>query len=347
MEMLHKLLNEYPIPSSADLLMAAPKIEVQIALALIHTFIWYILINEIFVPILVLIISNLKTKKRFLAMNRKTFKKAIQWDIGDDEDEQMLAVARIDAAMMQHLVCATLLFPSAFGFGYLFPDGVASAMACQALLCELGWEISDTLLRIYEIIFGGERGRKMNPLSLMMTLMAHHTAAFLIVIPMNIYYPNYSLFHEGICVIEFGIFVVFSCQQHGFTLDINTQEGLTRMKILCTIVFVNVLWSRVIRYAYVWASTLMMAYEDENWLVLKCMATPTICLTLFNLVVLKDSTDRFMKFAFMQIKKGPETYIKKIDDIKELVKKNGSSDSKLKSRKRIPSASAEDIFTDY
>ena len=351
MEVLREFLNDYPIPSTSDLLMAAPRAEVQIILALIHTCVWYFLINEIFVPIGILIFSNLKTKKRFLHFNRQTMKKAIGWDIGDDENEQMLAIARIDAAMMQHLVGAILSFPSGFGFSSMLPAGVASAMACQANLCELGWEISDTLLRIYEIIFGGEKGRRMNPPSLMMTLMAHHTAAFLVAIPMNIHYPNNSLFHEGVCIVEFGIFVVFMCQQYGFTLDINTREGLTKMKISCTIVFVTVVWSRVIRYAYVWTSTLILAYEDGNWFVLKCMAAPTIFLTLFNLVVLKDATQKFLKFAFMDSKKGSKGYIegtfKKIDDIKELVKKTGSSDSQIRSRKLITGASAEDIFVDY
>merc|ERR1739844_762038 len=114
-------------------------LDVQITLAIIHACIWFYLINKIFVPIIVWIISNLKTKERFISLNRQVFKKAIGWDIGEDENEAKLAIARIDAAMVQPLEAAILSFPSGFGFGHLFPPGVASAMAAQANLCELGW----------------------------------------------------------------------------------------------------------------------------------------------------------------------------------------------------------------
>ena len=305
-EITRNLPHGYAIPSVSDLLMAKPTADVQITLAIIHACIWFYLINKIFVPIIVFIISNLKTKERFIYFNRQLFKKAIGWDIGEDENEAKLAIARIDAAMVQHLAGAILSFPSGFGFGHLFPPGVASAMAAQANLCELGWEIEDTLMRIYEIIFGGERGRKLNPPSLMLTLMAHHTAAFLVAIPMNMYYPDLSIFHEGVCIVQFGIAINFLCQKYGFTLDVASKSDLFKMKILNMIVFVTVIWSRLIRYAWIWTITLFTAYQDENYFLLKCMAAPTIFLSLFNVIVVKDATQKFLKFWNMDTGNTPK-----------------------------------------
>ena len=305
-EITRNLPHGYAIPSVSDLLMAKPTVDVQIALAIIHTFIWFYLINKIFVPIIFWIYHNMKSKQRFLYFNRRLFKKAIGWDIGGDENEQKLAIARIDAAMVQHLVGAILCFPSGFGFGHFLPAGVATAMACQANLCELGWEIEDTLMRFYEIIFGGERGRKLNPPSLMLTLMAHHTAAFFVAIPMNMYYPDLSIFHEGVCIVQFGIAINFLCQKYGFTLDVANKSDLFKMKILNMIVFVTVIWSRLIRYAWIWTITLFTAYQDENYFLLKCMAAPTIFLSLFNVIVVKDATQKFLKFWNMDTGNTPK-----------------------------------------
>jgi len=299
MEITRNLPYGYAIPSVSDLLMAKPTADVQITLAIIHSFIWFYLINKIFVPIIFWIYHNMKSKQRFLYFNRRLFKKAIGWDIGGDENEQKLAIARIDAAMVQHLVGAILCFPSGFGFGHLLPTGVATAMACQANLCELGWEIEDTLMRIYEIIFGGERGRKFNPPSLMLTLVAHHTAAWCMAIPINMYYPNCTLQHEGLCILQFGVALNFLCQKYGFTLDVANKRDLIKMKILCTIVFVTVIWTRLFRYTYIGITMLVMAYTDENFLLFKLMLVPTIFLSLFNVIVVKDATKKFLKFWSM------------------------------------------------
>ena len=73
-----------------------------------------------------------------------------------------------------------MFFLSVTGIG--FKGNVASILAYHAALSEMGWEIQDLLSRSYEIIFRGERGRKLNPLSMMLVLIAHHSAASIAVI---------------------------------------------------------------------------------------------------------------------------------------------------------------------
>ena len=58
-----------------DLLQATPKLEIQLKLAAIHTVVSYFFINHVLVPMAVTMISNLKSKKRFIHFNRVLFKR--------------------------------------------------------------------------------------------------------------------------------------------------------------------------------------------------------------------------------------------------------------------------------
>merc|ERR1739848_645192 len=56
-------------------------------------------------------------------------------------------------------------------------------MANHGALCEIGTEVQDVLLRIYELSFGGEKGRKKTPISLWIATIAHHSVACCLVLP--------------------------------------------------------------------------------------------------------------------------------------------------------------------
>ena len=316
------------MPSLSEMLMAAPKLDVQITLAILHTILWYFLINHMFIPITIWVINNLENKKRFIYFNRLTFKKIIGWDLGDNEEEQILAISRIDAAFLQHLVSGLLTMPYAFGIGSsLLPIEVASAMARHACLCEFGWETEDFILRMYERILCGERGRKLNPKNLMLTLTAHHSLIWCMAIPMNIYYPYHVYFHEGVCIVELGAFVVSLLQQYGYTLNVETQKGLTKMKMSIAIAFITILWTRVLRYAWICKMTYSTFVEDENWIILRCCIVPTILLSGINVGVCKDGLEKLIKFMTMKSKKDS---IEKIKDVTDLATESASVISHMK-----------------
>ena len=141
---------------SQDILMATPKLEVQIVLALLHSFIWYVLINHVIWSISYKVIHNMKSKKRFLYHTRQTTKKLVGYDPGDNEDSQLDFAAQIQGVLLQHAIGGFLCLPSLLGLSTFLPTGVTSAMARQGALSEVGYEIEDTLLRLWQIIFGGE-----------------------------------------------------------------------------------------------------------------------------------------------------------------------------------------------
>ena len=338
-----------------DLLVATPTVEVQIALAIFHTFLWYFLINEVLVPIGCHVIARFESKKRFIHFNRQSFKKMIKWDIGDDEEEQIMAISRVDAAMIMHLVGGILFIPSAFGLGSMLPAGMATAMASHAGLCEMGWEVQDLLYRGYEIIWGGEKGRKLNPRSLMLTLIAHHSASCSAVIPMNIGYTNYQAWHEGFCIVQLGSFILLFLQQYGYTLDVETKEGLNKMKLAISISFFTCLWTRIIRYSMILFIMATDFYADKAWVFLCVGVVPSVLLSIFNILVMKDAWQKFSKFVSMDIKTSFRTAkqhskrniqetIKKIGSIKNLAPKSSSIESHIRSRKLYTGVSAKHVL---
>lgn len=287
--------------SLINLLLAGPTLAVQLTLAAIYSGIWYFLMNHFLVPVGVSVIENIKAKKRFIHFNRESFKK-IQLDIGNDEEEQILAISRIAAVMVNHLVGAIMFFPSAFGIG--LTGNFSAALAAHGGLSEMGWEIQDLISRCYEIVFGGERGRKLNPLALMLLVVAHHSlACSTAVIPMNIYYPNNHDWTEVFCTVQIGSFVSRFMQQYGYTLDVHTREGLNKMKIAISISFFTCLWTRVLRYSWILKSIYDGFVEDGNWWFISLGAGPSLLLSVVNFVMVKNAWQKFSKFVAMDIRK--------------------------------------------
>ena len=295
--------KNFSMPSFHDLLMASPRLEVQITLAILHTIFWYYIINRIFYPLVIRAICGLKCKKQFIDFNRQSFKKLMLWDIGEIEEEQIETIASIDAVVLQHLFGGLLCLPSALGLSSYLPPGVASAMACHGGLSEIGYEVEDMMVRFYEVIFGGEKGRRKNPPTVIFGLLSHHSAACCLVIPCNIFYRDNTFVHEAICLLQLAAFGAFYLQQYGYTLNVKIQEELTKMKMSVALSLAVIIWTRIIRYGMLWNIIIMQILEDENWVMLKCCIPPLILLTFFNVGVLIDASAKFIKFMPMTIKK--------------------------------------------
>jgi len=303
------VLERFSTITFHDLLIAASRLEVQIVLAILHTIFWYHVIHRIFYPLVIRAIYGLECKKQFIEFNRQCFKKLMLWDIGEVEEEQIETIASIDAVVLQHLIGGLLCLPSALGLASLFPPGVATAMACHGGLSEIGYEVEDMMVRFYEVLFGGEKGRRKNPSCVIFGLLAHHSAACCLVVPFNIFYRDNTYIHEAICCLQLAAFAAFYLQQYGYTLDVKKQEELTKMKISITLSLIIILWTRVIRYGMLWNILLNQIFEDENWIMLKFCIPPLMFLTFFNFGVLIDASAKFMKFIPMKIKN--ETKIEK------------------------------------
>ena len=224
-------------------------------------------------------------------------------DIGDNEEEEIDFIATMQGTITQHGIGGLLCLPSAMGVGFVFPSGMAVAMANHGALCEIGHEIQDMLCKIYDMIFGGEQGRKKNPISLWFATIAHHSCALCLVVPMNIFYWNNRYYHEMTMWMQFAAFFAFTIQQYGYTLDTKSQEGLIRMKISVCLGLIIMVWTRVIRYFWLWIILGAVIWEDQNWIVIKAAILPFLGLTLINVYFVVDATAKFLKFMPMKIEK--------------------------------------------
>ena len=62
--------------------------------------------------------------------------------------------------LLQNQIGALLVVPAMVGA--LQPE-LASALALHGALCEVGWELQDAVVRIYDILFCGEDGKCASP----------------------------------------------------------------------------------------------------------------------------------------------------------------------------------------
>jgi hypothetical protein len=177
----------------------------------------------------------------------------------------------------------------------------AGALARHGALCEVGWEIQDVGVRLWEMTFGGELGRKKNPTPLLIMFAMHHSAALSLVLPLNVHYPENTYYHEGVFLLQGAAFAANMFSQYGYTLDVKTRSGLRQMQATITASSAIMWWSRAIRYSYVWGSLLRQFYRDGDWTVLKLCAIPVLSMSLFNLAILGDAAAKFVKFASMEM----------------------------------------------
>merc|ERR1719181_857416 len=105
------------------------------------------------------------------------------------------------------------------------------ALARHGALCEAGWELQDAFTRAYEVLFGGEKGKLLNPTPVLVFWAFHHTMGLSMVIPMNLVYPDLAYYHELVFLLQFASFVAMMFQHYGYTLDVKTKSGLNMMKI--------------------------------------------------------------------------------------------------------------------
>eukprot|EP00929_Paragymnodinium_shiwhaense_P016880 TRINITY_DN12556_c0_g2_i1.p1 TRINITY_DN12556_c0_g2~~TRINITY_DN12556_c0_g2_i1.p1 ORF type:complete len:314 (+),score=53.14 TRINITY_DN12556_c0_g2_i1:201-1142(+) len=288
-----------PSVSFTDLLLAAPHLEVQVSLALIHAIFWAVFIRVMSKMFLVDFLNGLKNRQHFLKNGRATVKKNFMLDLGDVEENQVEFLAELMAIVLQHGVGGLLCIPSVCGLAGYLPDGVAFALARHGGLCEVGWEVQDSITRVLEVAFGGKRGREKNPPSFLLAFALHHTCAMCLVLPLNIYHPDNTYYHEGIMLLQLAAFLAVVSLYYGWSLDVTSIQDLRRMRLSVCVMCAVLLWSRLVRYSYVWYVLLSTFSAEGNQFLLQ-LATPSIiCMSLFNVAVIQDAVSKCWKFMRM------------------------------------------------
>lgn len=289
-----------------DVIFAAPSLNAQLINVLLHSILWALLVRVILPPIFAGYLRKMSCKTQFLKLAREFFKANFFYDMGEDEEGQIEWTAQFQGIVLQHGLGGLLCMPSALGLGGYLPAGLASMMARHGGLCEVGWELQDTIARVLELIFEGERGREKNPPALLLVLALHHTCAVCLVLPLNIYYPEDTHYHEGIMLLQLAAFIALSAQQYGWTLNVKNQKGLDDMRLSVTLSWVAIVWSRVLRYGFVWKALFLKFTNESDPFLLNIAFAPVVSMTLFNVPVVLDATAKLIKFYRMTIKEEEE-----------------------------------------
>jgi len=90
------------------------------------------------------------------------------------------------------------------------------------------------------------------------------------------------------------------CQAYGFTLDVSLPGEHRRMQVVVTVGFLVMLWTRLVRYSYLWYVLIAAFRADGNYFVIKMAIAPIIGGSLFNLLLVADFYRKFMKFVIVR-----------------------------------------------
>lgn len=196
---------------------------------------WRIFIKYVGVPIVRKYVSSKPWRSQWVTFNGNSMRNL---GINLDRAETFGISCEIVAIMGQHATSALLCLPSVLGIpGWGF-------LATHGALCEAGWELQDALVRGWDVMFGGEAGRKRNPPGVILYATCHHLMGLLVVVPANLLHGDDPLYHQGIFWFEAGTVCAIMSQQYGYTLDVKGSfKDLFMMNVLVVTSFgVQVYW---------------------------------------------------------------------------------------------------------
>lgn len=276
------------------LVLSEGTLETQLMLVVIWATIWYFVIMYSAKHVVEPYVASKPWKDQWVNLNDKTARASFFIHFKTKAEVFEFACLFL-AILSQHAVGGILCVPSLVGVS----GSAVAAMACHGGLCEAGWELQDCLVRIYQILFGGESGKAKNPPALMVIFGLHHAMGLSMVIPMNIVYRDNVYYHELVFLLQGAAFVAMASQNYGYTLDVKTASGLTQMKVCTGVTLATMLWSRALRYAMIGYKLITAMHADGNSKML-CMGAVVLGLMgLLNILFVLDSIGKFVKFMKM------------------------------------------------
>jgi len=280
------------LPTASSLLSCSPSPAAQICLLVLHAVLWWSFINWASKTVVAPFVKMKAWKEQWLRLNKAFFKNSL-FTVFDTDDDAFDFACLFQAILAQHLVGGILCLPSCLGFtGKAF-----SAMACHGALCEAGWELQDIISRLHQRSFQGVQGRKMNPLPLLAVVAVHHAMGQAMVVPMNLLYHDSPDYHEFVFLLQAAAFVAMMLQSYGYTLNVQTNEGLLQMRVSITISWMTILYSRVVRFTILGYRLAHRFYSDGNWIMLYVGSSALVLMALFNLMIFADATQKLLKFT--------------------------------------------------
>jgi len=129
-----------------------------------------------------------------------------------------------------------------------------------------------------------------------------------LVIPMNVYYPNNYYYIYLVFLLQFCASISLFFQHYGYLLDISSKRGLLKMKLSVGVVWVFMLYGRLVGYVYT-IYKLLVTFWSTSLLFFSLGLVAAMAMSLLNVLFVLDATGKFSKFMRMKIEepsgKGP------------------------------------------
>eukprot|EP00640_Fibrocapsa_japonica_P002401 CAMPEP_0113944458 /NCGR_PEP_ID=MMETSP1339-20121228/34436_1 /TAXON_ID=94617 /ORGANISM="Fibrocapsa japonica" /LENGTH=281 /DNA_ID=CAMNT_0000949671 /DNA_START=237 /DNA_END=1082 /DNA_ORIENTATION=+ /assembly_acc=CAM_ASM_000762 len=253
-------------------------------------------------------------KEQYITLNQKSLKSALGVVMTRDQTYDL--AAEIISILMQHIIGGLLCVPAVFQIP-MFSPSAAAALARHGALLEVGWELQDTFVRMYRVLFGGMDGRAANPRALLIFMALHHSMGLMLVMPMNILYGELHAYHELVFLLQSAAAVGLLSQQWGYTLDMSSSMGLWKAKCLFMLTWVVMVYGRLLRYAFVCMRIIFHISVNGQPVLFGFAVVVTVMMSLVNMVFIGDITEKVCKFVPMSIVVQPNTQ-------KKLLRKSSS-----------------------
>mmetsp|Transcript_5982 Transcript_5982/g.6871 ORF Transcript_5982/g.6871 Transcript_5982/m.6871 type:complete len:321 (-) Transcript_5982:60-1022(-) len=289
------------LPSFQDLLLSRSTIQTQLALVLINAIVWYYVIPK-FAKLLKQHVTRQPYCKQFVKLSRKAWEECLDREFESDEDALDYS-CEVAGALLQHLIGGIFCIPSIF-FGAHFPQAVASALAKHGCLMEAGWEFQDLAERFYQVFVKND-WTKNSPTSLR-TLVLHHSMGLSIIVPLNIYFGDNRLYHEGMFLMQGVSAFCITSQYYSYTLNTEKPWDMIQMKVLSMSNFLIMFYCRIIGFGGIMMKILPIIYDQNQILAIAGIVT-TILMQYLNFKFLRSNFSRAVKYAFLPlppVKKG-------------------------------------------
>lgn len=280
-----------------DLLYCAPTLQVQLVLGALYAVFWYVAIPFIARRVTKPFLDAHPMREQFAKINHKNWTN-FGIDVTAEEAYEMSIEPM--GPLVQHVFGGLLCVPAVMALPG-FSANLASALARHGALHEAGWELMDSLCRIWSMLFGDEKSRKSNPMALCIIMAVHHVMGLSMIIPMNLFYPELPLYHEIVMLLQLVAGAAMMCQNYGYITDASTRGGRWRMFANSTFVFIAMLWSRAFRFG-VLAWRLLVIFNHESFDLFVVGSIAVGLMSLLNLLMVYDSTQKWIKFTSMLVR---------------------------------------------
>lgn len=273
------------------LLMAEPRVEVQLVLGLGQALLWFLYMPWFAQHVVKPYIDRSSFREQWIQLHQMIYHSSgVKLSREGSYDLSCWTVPMIT----QHGIGGLLTVPLLLN---IFSPEVNVALACHGALTEFGFEFQDLFYRLWQRKYGTESQKTANNPTILKLIIAHHMVGLSLIIPLNIIARNSRSYHEAGLLLQGASFISLFAQQYGFTLDMAQEKGARTMRTISRAVMCICLYTRLFRYLPLQYFLNMELREMGYHKMANVGVFTGLGLSFFNLVVISGAWKRVKKFA--------------------------------------------------